>query len=310
KDDAVIVENGAWFGAFSDGERFTEPVSLLADAALDSEGKTALMGDLNGDGKTDAVLFDPQDGNWYVSLSEGDGFSPPVIWAVGNGVGSTKQFLADVNGDGKDDAIIYFHTGLVRAWYVGLADGNGAFGGFSPWINAFGQTADGHLLADVNGDGRADAVVVEKSTGNWSVALSSGAGFVTQGVWKSGFGNDATDWFAYDIDGDGQADLAYYINGNWWVSYATGSGFTDANHHWIAGHRPATMVSRGNKPAPKARMIGMISPGEVVATAVSADESLCLGNPDKSKTRSAPEYNTWDAWGNVYTPALGRYDAG
>ncbi|WP_353129861.1 gliding motility-associated C-terminal domain-containing protein [Parapedobacter pyrenivorans] len=309
-DDAVIVENGAWFGAFSDGERFTEPVSLLADAALDSEGKTALMGDLNGDGKTDAVLFDPQDGNWYVSLSEGDGFSPPVTWAVGNGVGSTKQFLADVNGDGKDDAIIYFHTGLVGAWYVGLSDGKGAIGGFSPWINAFGHTADGHLLADVNGDGRADAVVVEKSTGNWSVALSSGTGFVTQGVWKSGFGNDATDWFAYDIDGDGKADVAYYINGNWWVSYATGSGFTDANHHWIAGHRPATMVSRGNKPAPKARMIGMISPGEVVATAVSADEWLCLGNPDKSKTRSAPEYNTWDAWGNVYTPTLGRYDAG
>src|SRR5690606_31826479 len=132
----------------------------------------------------------------------------------------SKQFLADVDGVGNDDAVIYFHTGLVGAWYVGISDGNGAIGGFSPWINEFGHAADGHLLADVSGDGKADAIVFEKSTGNWSIAISNGTGFVTQGIWKSGFGMEAEECFAYDIDQDGKADIAYYVNGNWWVTYA------------------------------------------------------------------------------------------
>ena len=310
KDDAVILENGAWKGAFSDGTLFSESTVLLTYGAPEVGSKQALMGDVNGDGKADAVLFNPDEGNWQVSFSEGNRFAEPVLWSTGNGVGSTKQFLADVNGDGNDDAIIYFHTGLVGAWYVGISDGTGAFGGFSPWINEFGHTADGHLLADVNGDGKADAIVFEKGTGNWSVALSDGTAFVNQGVWKSGFGSDAEEGFAYDVDRDGRADIAYYVNGSWWVAYANQTGFAEANHLWVAGHRPATMVSRGNKPAPKARMIGKLDGEEVVATVVSADEWLCIGNADKSRTKMAAEYNTWDTWGNPYTPALGRYDAG
>ena len=310
KDDAVILEDGAWQGAFSEGGFFAEPVVLLPGESMDTDGKQALMGDVNGDGKADAVWFDPETGNWDVSLSDGSRFGAPALWSTGNGVGSTKQFLADVNGDGNNDAIIYFHTGLVGAWYVGISDGTGAFGGFSPWITEFGHTTDEQLLADVNGDGKADAVVFEKQPGNWSVALSSGAGFERAGVWKSGFGQDAEDGFAYDVDQDGKADLAYYVNGNWWVTYAGQGGFTEENHLWITGHRPATMVSRGDKPAPKAKMIGKLGDDEVVATVVSADEWLCLGNADKSQTRKAAEYNTWDTWGNAYTPTLGRYDAG
>ncbi|WP_325639908.1 FG-GAP-like repeat-containing protein [Parapedobacter sp.] len=310
KDDAVVFEDGEWLGAFSDGVLFSTPNLLLTYDALDTGNKRVLMGDVNGDGKTDAILFDPDDGNWYVSLSEGDRFSAPSIWSVGNGVGSTKLFLADVNGDGKDDAIIYFHTGLVGAWYVGVSDGADMFGGFSPWIGEFGHTADAQLLADVNGDGKADALAFEKTASIWSVALSTGAGFTDEGIWKNGFGVGAEEAFAYDIDQDGKADIAYYTNGNWWVAYAQDAGFAEADHLWIAGHRPATMVSRGNKPAPKARMIGKLNAGEVVATVVSADEWLSLANTDKTKTKSAPEYNTWDAWGNVYTPTLGRYDAG
>lgn len=310
KDDAIILENGVWLGAFSDGNLLSQSTTLLVYDAFEVGSKQALMGDVNGDGKADAVLFDPDEGNWYVSLSEGSGFVQPTIWSIGNGVGSAKQFLADVNGDGNNDAVIYFHTGLVGTWYVGVSDGNGAFGGFSPWISEFGHSADGHLLADVNGDGKADAIVFEKSSGNWSIALSNGTAFVNRGVWKSGFAMDAEEGFAYDVDQDGKADIAYYVNGNWWVAYANQSGFEDTNHLWIAGHRPATMVSRGNKPAPKARMIGKFNEDEVVATVVSADEWLCMGNADRTKTRSAAEYNTWDAWGNVYTPTLGKYDAG
>lgn len=309
KDDAVVLEDNTWKVAFSDGYILSEGRDWLRYAG-DVDGKRALMGDVNGDGKADALLFDPQEGNWYVSLSGGNRFAQPVVWSTGNGVGSSKQMVADVNGDGYADAIIYFHAGLVGSWYVGLSDGKGSFSSFSPWINEFGHTADEHLIADVNGDGKSDAVVFEKATGSWSVALSSGTTFANQGVWKRGFGSDAEEGFAYDIDRDGRADIVYYANGNWWVAYAGSTEFSDTNHLWISGHRSATMVSRGNKPAPKARMIGTLDGKDVVATAVPADEWLCLGNTDKSTTRRAPEYNTWDAWGNPYTPTLGRYDAG
>lgn len=310
QDDAVCYfDTGRWMVAASDGTRFGSPTVFFNDNGLAAE-QTALMGDVNGDGKTDAIHFDPNTGNWVIGLSAGKRFVDPELWSTDSGAGSSRQFLADVNGDGYDDAIIYFHAGLVGKWYVGLSDGYSSFGVFSPWITEFGHTADEHFLGDVDGDGKADAVCFQRNSGSWQVASSDGQHFINRGTWKTDFGRNAEESFVYDVDGDGKVDISYHINGEWWVSYAQDEAFSDVDHQWLSGHRPATMVSRGNKPAPQACMIGRIQLGEAVACVVSADEWLCLGNANKSATIAAPEVDTWEAWGNPYTPAIGRYDAG
>lgn len=313
KDDAITyTATGKWEVALSDGAVFTQPKQYLAyNSSSTAIAKLKpIMGDVNGDGKVDAVFFDPELGVWNVALSDGQSFATPTAWSVGNGAGSTVQFLADVNGDGAGDAIIYFHTGLVGAWYIGLSNKTNGFGGFSPWINNFGDTGTDHFMADVNGDGKADAVYFDKSTGNWNVALSTGSSLSRSGTWKTGFGTGAAKAMVYDVDRDGKADIVYCNNNEWWVCYSNGTAFSGSNHRWISGHRPATMISRGNKPAPKAFLLGNISGSAAVACAISADEWLCLDNTDKGKTVEAPLVDTWDAWGNVYTPTLGKYDAG
>lgn len=312
KDDAVTYSvTGKWEVALSNGTLFTDPKLYLSYTASTIAKLKPVMGDVNGDGKDDAIFFDPEQGIWSVALSDGQKFGTPANWSIGNGAGSTRQFLADVNGDGADDAIIYFHTGLVGYWYVGLSNKTNGFGGFSPWISGFGETADEHFLADVDGDGKADAVFYEKSSGKWNVAISTGTGFANKGTWKTGFGVAAQNGFVYDVDRDGKADVIYCKDYEWWVCYSNGTAFDPgSNHRWVTGNRPATIISRGNKPAPKALLMGSVSGSTAVSCAISLDDWFCLDNPDKGKTVEAPLVDTWDAWGNVYTPVQGTYDAG
>ncbi|MGV8878176.1 MAG: FG-GAP-like repeat-containing protein [Sphingobacteriaceae bacterium] len=319
KDDAVVYFNsGKWHTAISDGINFSDPreyFSFAAGNSLLKKNLKPLMGDVNGDQKQDAVLFDPDSGNWYVAISRGTAFIQPVLWTAINAIGSTKQFLADVNGDGLDDAVLYFDNGPNSGWYIGLSDGKGKFNAFSPWIYGFGNMTDKHYVGDVNGDGKADAIYCDTKVGNWRIAVSNGHKFTDAGIWKTGFGIGAEKSFVYDVDLDGKDDIAYYKNAEWWVCYATGSAFdATLNHRWVTGNRPATMVSRSNLPAPEGKLIGNISGKATGAAAISAGDWLILENNDKQTTVKAPLVDTWDAWGNPYIPQLvghnGTYDAG
>ncbi|MBO9633659.1 MAG: VCBS repeat-containing protein, partial [Chitinophagaceae bacterium] len=312
KDDAVAwFSNGDWYVTPSNGTVFGVSKKYIGFTV--ASGTIPMMGDVNGDGKQDAICFNPADGKWQVALSVDTAFAAPVQWSIGNGVGSVDQFIADVNGDGYDDAVIYFHTGLPGYWYVGLSNGSSGFGGFSAWITGFGNSSNQRMLADMNGDRKADAVHYTKSTGNWSVALSGGSSFGTASSWKTGFGVNAERGFAYDVDRDGKADLAYYDGGEWWSSYSTGTGIGTYNHRWVINNRPAT--SKGNLAAPVAKLLGSMSGSITEACVVSNNgEWLCLGNNNKGATADAVAVDTWTVWGNDYTPQLpghaGTYDSG
>ncbi|MDO3682217.1 FG-GAP repeat domain-containing protein, partial [Paenibacillus ehimensis] len=86
-----------------------------------------MLGDVNGDKKADAIIF--SNGEWRVSLSNGNGFNPYQKWVEGHGVGSQTQMVGDVNGDGKADAIVYFNG----EWWVSLSNGNG-FNAYKKWV--------------------------------------------------------------------------------------------------------------------------------------------------------------------------------
>jgi hypothetical protein len=125
--------------------------------------------------------------------------------------------LADVNGDGKADAVGFGYAGV----YVALTNASGT--GFAPttsqWTGAFSYNAgwrvDQHprMLADVNGDGKADAVGFGYSGVIVALANASGTGFEPNGnLWSTSFSYNAG-WrvslhprmFA-DVNGDGKDD--------------------------------------------------------------------------------------------------------
>ncbi|MDB4929291.1 MAG: Hemolysin-type calcium-binding protein [Myxococcaceae bacterium] len=114
-------------------------------------------------------------------------------------------------------------------WYAQL--------GHYLWIRGHGVGSDRQLLADVNGDGRADAVVYVAGTGSWYAALSHGDGFGGYSLWIRGHGIGSNRQYLADVNGDGRADaVAYFANsGTWYVGPSTGTAFAPYGT-WIAGH--------------------------------------------------------------------------
>lgn len=96
-----------------------------------------------------------------------------------------------------------------------------------------GASSTNQFVADVNGDGKADAVTFE-STGIWKAALSTGAAFAAPTTWRTGHGANSTEQYLADVDGDGRADAVVYFStdvngdgqpGDWYAALSTGSGF-------------------------------------------------------------------------------------
>ncbi|NCA78737.1 MAG: hypothetical protein EOM76_00870 [Sphingobacteriia bacterium] len=221
KVDAVAYfSTGNWYIAYSNGSKFGDYSTWKTGHGNGS--KTRFLGDVNGDGKADAVAFFDAGGDfagaWYVSLS---GSSANSCWRTGHGANSTSQMLGDVNGDGKADAVTYFHNITVSnvaytgAWFVAISNGSG-FNNYTMATSGHGNGSGKQFLGDVNGDGKADAIVYF-SSGTWYVAYSSGTTFGNYFTWKSSFGGSSTTQMVADIDGDKRVEPCYYINGNWYI---------------------------------------------------------------------------------------------
>lgn len=131
--------------------------------------------------------------------------------------------------------VTHVYGKMAGIWYSTWYTKNGNY----IWIEGHGAGSQNKFLADVNGDGKDDAIVyfdILGYEGNWYVAFSDGTKFQSYTLWKTGLGTNSTNQFVADVNGDGMCDaVVYYPNGSWYCSLSTGTNFLNYSQ-WSVGH--------------------------------------------------------------------------
>jgi hypothetical protein len=162
------------------------------------------LGDINGDGKLDAIAVPDGGGSdGFPLLGNGDGTFDPDSWY--------RQFVAspdlravavgDFTGDGIPDLVTAGQT-------VDVLRGHGD-GWFDDPIShtANGSMHTGVMAADFNGDGHLDAVTSDADTGTVSELRGNGNGTLTY-VGAYAVGSSPAAVAIGDFNGDGRPDMA------------------------------------------------------------------------------------------------------
>jgi len=191
--------------AFAQSVSFTPATNFTAGNGPNS----VAMGDLNGDGKPDLAVANRFGNSVYsvsILLGTGGGVFPPATdFPVGNGPLSVA--IGDLNGDGKPDLAV----GNDFGGHVSVMLGVGA-GSFGPALDfaadfAAGSSGRSVAIADLNGDGKPDLVVVNRFGNGVSILLGNGAGSFALAV-NFPVGTGPRGVAIGDFNGDGKPDMA------------------------------------------------------------------------------------------------------
>lgn len=224
KSDLLVwnPDTGNWQIALSDGTRFIPHRGRGDGCWLKNWAKgnawVPLVGDFDGDGKSDIVVWNWVSGDWQVALSDGEKFIPCKDgkcswlkpWARGE---NFIPYVGDFNGDGMDDLLAWnYKTG---DWQVALSLGDGFTTEFGTserrWLKNW-AVGDKWvpLIGDFNNDGKDDILVLELSTGGWQLAVSAGRRFDMQRVERRegmAVNLNYKNTLVGDFDGDGSYEV-------------------------------------------------------------------------------------------------------
>ncbi|MEZ4222828.1 MAG: FG-GAP-like repeat-containing protein [Polyangiaceae bacterium] len=201
---------------------------------------TIRMGDVDGDGKddvcaraSDGVSCWLSDGQGFPTAINGPAWSDAKSW---NGIQywSTMR-LADIDGDGKADLCARSASDFRCHLSTGAGFGPAIVG--PAWSDKSGWNKERFYgtirLADVNGDGKADACA--RSSSGFSCWLSDGTGFPTQipgpKLSDASGWDDVKHWSTLrmaDVDGDGKADVCARAASGLRCWLSDGKGFPTA----------------------------------------------------------------------------------
>ena len=167
-----------------------------------------VTGDFNGDGIPDVAVLNSAYGTVGLMLGQANGQPPkPQTVRYKTGTLGTAFAVGDVNGDGKLDLLV--ESDFVNAGYptfgLLLGNGDGTFQAPRTMSNMCSSGGNLVVLADMNGDGKLDAVTVcGVSLGNGDGTFQNPIEFCSSGT--CGIGQK----FAIgDFNGDGKLDYAF-----------------------------------------------------------------------------------------------------
>lgn len=215
-----------WFVRASEGDAFGDFSTWSRDAG--DVGDVFRLADVDGDGRDDLVYGRDSGGfgiTWYVRLSTGTAFGDYTTWAENLGPDLGRNYLylvGDVTGDGLADLAI---VNRDMCEHAKVYESTGGSFDLASFRDALPCNGDSFMLADANGDGRADFITgmlngLDGRSVNWALLLSHGCS--GQGDTRSCF-RESQPWLAGgasagaigdlfrvgDGNGDGLADLFY-----------------------------------------------------------------------------------------------------
>ncbi|MDW8305390.1 MAG: FG-GAP-like repeat-containing protein, partial [Acidobacteriota bacterium] len=180
------ASEGRWYVLMSESEElYVENFGRIGDLAMPS--------DYDGDGKADIAVWREEESSYYIRRSS-DG---KLIVQQIELKGKVRPVVGDVDGDGRADLGGYTTSGVLKIFLSRTGD-------------TVTDTVEGGgtlILADFDGDARADKAVYLAKRGVWKVTTS---GF-TETVEAFAGGRASPG----DYDGDGRVDVAVYLNGKW-----------------------------------------------------------------------------------------------
>jgi hypothetical protein len=176
------------------------------------------IADVNKDGKPD--VFVCTENKVAVLLGNGDGSFQPYSSYLAGYCENTIA-VADVNGDGAPDLLVGNEgpNSCAGVGFVGVLLGNGN-GTFQPEINfdTGNQAVGGIAVADVNSDGKLDAVATsgDYRDGLVGVVLGNGDGTFQPAISYSSRGSHPDAIVVANLNGDNQPDIvvANFYDGN------------------------------------------------------------------------------------------------
>lgn len=232
----LVATAGLVPAAFGQAVTFNTVTSYSTGA--NSNPLRTAVADVNGDGKLDALVTNYSTNTLGVLLGDGTGKFTLQATAPSTGAGGGPRAVAvaDVNGDGKLDALVanYLTTNLS----VLLGNGSGGFTLQTAMPSLGVSNPTSLVVADVNGDGKIDALATDSNGGALSVLLGNGSGgFTYQASSPATGGNIPYDVAVADVNGDGKVDALVINNfdGTLGVLLGTGTGSFS-----LQGNPPAT----------------------------------------------------------------------
>jgi hypothetical protein len=207
-DLAVTTKNGVSVLLGNGDGTFGLPAAIAAGG----ESDYVTSSDFNGDGKADLAVVNESANTVSLLFGAGNGSFTLSIPSYSTRVGPGSVAVGNFNSDGKPDLAIPTFFGIEARSALAILV-NGVNGRFTQKVEyATDSRPIGSVVADWNGDNRADLALANNFADNVFVFGGSGTG--TFGTPASYVVGDRPTWLASaDFNGDGKPDLAV-VNSN------------------------------------------------------------------------------------------------